>query len=178
MIAYNLAYIYSKSIDIICITETWLHDSILCTEIFSHNYTIYQRDRGSRGGGIIIATSDNLTSKIVLCHKSLESIAVEIDISPKTLVVCMYVPPCPEVYQQKAIHYLNLLPTDHDITVLGDFNAPDIDWPTLTGTTNYSLSLCNTVYKKNLTQKIKVPTHKQGDTLDLILTSSPTRIVN
>ena len=87
---YMQSCIYSKSIDIICITETWLHDSILNTEIFSHNYTIYRRDRGSRGGGIVIAISDNLTSKIVLCHISLESIAVEIDISPKTLIVCMY----------------------------------------------------------------------------------------
>ena len=171
--------IYSKSLDLICITETWLHDSILNTEIFSHNYTIYWRDRGSRGGGIVIAISDNLTSKIVLFHRSLESIAVEIDISPKTLIVCMYVPPsCPEAYQLEAIYYLNSLPTDHEIIVLRDFNAPDIDWPTLTGTTNYSLSLCNAAYNKNLTQIINVPTHKQGNTLDLILTNSPSRIVN
>ena len=65
---------------ILCITETWLHDSILNTEIFSHNYTIYWRDRGSRGGRIIIAISDNLISQISLCHRSLESIAVENDI--------------------------------------------------------------------------------------------------
>ena len=90
---YIQSYIYSKSADIICITETWLYDSILNTEIFPHNYTIYRRDRGSRGGGVIIAISDNLTSKIVFCHTSLESIAVEVDISPKTLIVCMYVPP-------------------------------------------------------------------------------------
>jgi len=91
----------------------------------------------------------------------------------------MYVPPsCSEEYQQEAIHYLNSLPTDCDIIALGDFNAPDIDWSTLTGTTNYSHSLCNAVYNKNLTQIIITPTHKQGNTLDLILTNSPSRIIN
>jgi len=72
---YIQSHIYSKSTDIICITETWLYDSVLSTETFPHNYTIYRRDRGLRGGGIIIAISDNLTSKTVLCHTSLESIA-------------------------------------------------------------------------------------------------------
>jgi len=68
--------------------------------------------------------------------------------------------------------------SDCDIIALGDFNAPDIDWSTLTGTTNYSHSLCNAVYNKNLTQIIITPTHKQGNTLDLILTNSPSRIIN
>ena len=91
----------------------------------------------------------------------------------------MYVPPsCSEEYQQEAIHYLNSLPTDCDIIALGDFNAPDIDWSTLTGSTNYSHSLCNAVYNKNLTQIIITPTHKQGNTLDLILTSSLSRNIN
>jgi len=74
----------------------------------------------------------------------------------------MYVPPsCLEEYQQEAIHYLNSLPTDCDIIALGDFNAPDIDWSTLTGTTNYSHSLCNAVYNKNLTQIIIMHTNTQ-----------------
>ena len=57
-------------------------------------------------------------------------------VSPKTLIVCMFIPPsCREAYQQEAIHYLNSLSTDRDIIVLGDFNAPDIDWPALPLTT-------------------------------------------
>ena len=41
-------------------------------------------------------------------------------------------------------------------------------------------TLCATQYSynKNLTQIIITPTHKQGNTLDLILTSSPSRIIN
>ena len=127
----------------------------------------------------MIAISNNVTSKIILSHKSLESIAVEIDISPKTLIVCLYVPPsCTEEYQQDATEYINSLSSNHDIIILGDFNAPDIDWSSLTGTSNYSVSLCNTVYNKNLAQTVNIPTHKQGNTLDLILATSPSRINN
>ena len=39
----------SKSIDVLCITETWLHDQILNNEIVPQEYTVYMytRDRES-----------------------------------------------------------------------------------------------------------------------------------
>uniref|UniRef100_A0A1X7TYP8 Endonuclease/exonuclease/phosphatase domain-containing protein n=1 Tax=Amphimedon queenslandica TaxID=400682 RepID=A0A1X7TYP8_AMPQE len=61
---------------------------------------------------------------------------------------------------------------------MGDFNAPDIDWFTLSGDTHYSLSLCDLVFDCNLSQVVQVPTHNKGNTLDIVLTSIPEAISN
>ena len=49
--------VYSKSYDIICLTETWLSDTIPVydSEIFAYNYTIFRKDQQSRGGGVLVA---------------------------------------------------------------------------------------------------------------------------
>ena len=100
----------------------------------------------------------------------MELITVELDTSPKTFIVCIYIPPsCSESLQRIAVNYLDSIRTD---IVVGDFNAPDIDWSTLTATTPYSLSLCNTIHNKNFKQLMNMPTHKQGNILDLIITNS------
>ena len=52
--------IYCKSLDVFCITETWLNDFVVNNEIAPENYTIYCRDRGSRGGGVMIAVSNTI----------------------------------------------------------------------------------------------------------------------
>ena len=49
--------LFSKSIDIVCITETWLTNMISDPEIIPSNYTIYRNDRYTRGGGVLIAIS-------------------------------------------------------------------------------------------------------------------------
>ena len=44
------SYVISSSVDVIAITESWLNDRIYDNEILPQNqYTIYRRDRGSRG---------------------------------------------------------------------------------------------------------------------------------
>ena len=46
--------------DIIALTETWLDDSVHNAELFDNRYTVLRRDRGSRGGGVLIAVRDAL----------------------------------------------------------------------------------------------------------------------
>ena len=55
--------ITERSYDIIALTETHLYDSILDSEIFPCNYTVFRRDRlhnGRHGGRILLATRDNV----------------------------------------------------------------------------------------------------------------------
>ena len=70
--------IYCKSLDVFCITETWLTDFVVNNEIAPENYTIYRRDRGSRGGGVMIAVSNTIPSKLHFSSTSLELISVEL----------------------------------------------------------------------------------------------------
>lgn len=52
------SYIYSSDFDVICLTETWLSESIFDQEILPINYNIYRKDRHSGGGGVLIAIKD------------------------------------------------------------------------------------------------------------------------
>ena len=57
--------------------------------------------------------------------------------------------------------------------ILGDFNCPDIDWPTFSSDYTFSSSLCDLLFQYDFTQVIDCWTHVHGKILDLILTNSP-----
>ncbi len=58
-----------------------------------------------------------------------------------------------------------------NLIVMGDFNYPDIDWPTRSATSLPSKSFCEKLFELNLDQLVHVPTHVMGNTLDLIITN-------
>ena len=76
-------------------------------------------------------------------------------------------------YVDNIILSLKSLPSTCDIIVLGDFNLPDVNWFSYTGTSPVSTSLCNCITTLNFIQFVTEPTHKQGNILDLILSNSP-----
>ena len=57
------------------------------------------------------------------------------------------------------------------LIVVGDFNAPDVNWSTLTASSHSSKYLCDVVSRLNLIQLITVPTHIHGNMLDLLFTN-------
>ena len=62
--------VYSNAYDIICVTESWLKDFFLDSEILDTGYTIFRRDRAEREGeGVLIAVKDNLD-----CRRNGESL--------------------------------------------------------------------------------------------------------
>ncbi len=173
------SFVYSKNVDIICVTESWLYDSIQDSEILPVNYTVYRNDRGARGGGVLVAVKNSIPSTLIHKSVSLELLTVEISLTPKVQLVCLYVPPnCPTDYQQIFLHYTsNLRTTSESSTfILGDFNAPDINWNTLHASSSFSHELCNTF--QDYSQLIDFPTHIKGNTLDIILTNVPQRTIN
>ena len=92
--------IYCKWLDAFCITETWLTDFVANNEIAPENYTIYHRDRGSRGG-VMIAVSNTILQTSFLIYLIRINISVELYISPKILLICLYIPPgCTDLYLQ------------------------------------------------------------------------------
>jgi endonuclease/exonuclease/phosphatase family metal-dependent hydrolase len=59
--------------------------------------------------------------------------------------------------------------------LVGDFNMPDIDWETWTGTRK-TAGFLDAVEDALLEQLIDFPTHIKGNCLDLVLTNIPERI--
>ena len=50
--------------DIIFGCETWLHKKIYTLEILPNNYTVYRKDRSSKGGGVLLAIKNSINSSI------------------------------------------------------------------------------------------------------------------
>lgn len=125
----------------------------------------------------MIAVSDSVPSKLAFSSANIEMIAVELCLTPKVLICCLYIPPTSSpVYLQNVLSTLESLSTEYDIIVTGDFNVPDINWHNLSAATYFSSSLCSVLFAKNLQQLILEPTHKQGNILDLVLASNPERL--
>ncbi len=73
---------------------------------------------------------------------------------------------------------LRNLPSDYDLIITGDFNAPDICWPSLSAHQSFSKDICNIFFSLNLVQLINSPTHVCGNTLDIVATNTPDRLRN
>ena len=172
--------------DVILGTETWLDPSIATAEIFpnSYNYKVYRRDRGGRGGGVLIAVRNNLESYIVpeLENDDCELIWVRLKLKGRrTLYLGAYYRPdvADEQSLLKFSASLHRASQQQNACLLvgGDFNFPGLDWESATLKTkspcprlhNDFLSL---VYDNGLEQLVKEPT-RDDNTLDLFLTNCP-----
>ena len=55
--------VYGNKLDVVAVTETWLHDGYFDGEMLSSSlYTIFRKDRGGnkRGGGVLLAVKTDL----------------------------------------------------------------------------------------------------------------------
>ena len=64
LVFFTTFTVYSEDYDVVAVTETWLNDNILDSEILSHGYSIYRHDRDSskRGGGVLLAVKQSIES--------------------------------------------------------------------------------------------------------------------
>jgi len=164
--------IYSHDYDIVAITETWLSSNIFDSEILPTGFAIYRKDRGSRGGGVLLAVRDDITSKILPSPANIEMLTVKVEL-PQTLIFCVvYLTPNPTVSLiQSLSSHLHQFQSSN-VVLLGDYNLPEINWDTLCGNSAVADAFCDTCFEHNLSQLISCPTHIHGNTLDLILTNN------
>ena len=82
-------------------------------------------------------------------------------------------PTASDDYKMSLIKYLYSLSSSTDLCIImGDFNSPDMAWPSLTGCSAHSNALWDLDFDTNLCQLIKCPNSNNGNVLDLVLTSS------
>ena len=166
------SFVYSLSLHIIAITETWLSPSIFDGEILSTGFTLYHKDRKTRGGGVLLAIHHSLPSLQLQSPPDLEVVTVQIMTRGTPLICIVYVPPNSDNnYCLAIVDYLNSISANHQILILGDFNSPDICWSTLTGHSSSSRALSDLLFRHNLSQLVDFLTHVSGSTLDLIIRS-------
>ena len=116
---------YSKSLDIISVTETWLSAHTYDHEILPSDYTVYRRDRPNNGEGILIATLNCISSHLFLTHPNVEMILIEITQPLQAHICCLQIPPSSlESYMLELLHAFNSLPRNTLLLINGDFNCP------------------------------------------------------
>ena len=179
------SYIYSSDFDVICLTETWLSESVFDQEILPTNYNIYRKDRPSRGGGVLIAIKSTIPASVVCSdpfNNAIEILTVRLNLSKPVTLSCVYVPPSPsDSYMYDLISNLTQLVKTNlstDIIITGDFNLPDINWDTLSATSTPSSAFCDFIFDNLLTQLVDLPTHVKGNILDLVLSNSDELVTN
>ncbi len=143
-ITFIHSYLSSKLLDVVCFTETWLGSEDYDNEILPENYCTYRRDRGTRGGGVLIGVSKSIPSRLYLRGDNTELIAVEMLTNPSLILCCVYAPPNSSIdYCTSITNSLGSLPASKNVIILGDFNCPDINWNCLSGSTDFSTKLCD-----------------------------------
>ena len=126
----------------------------------------------------MIAVSNRIPARQLTSEARAEMILLELQLSLALVVGCLYIPPmcCDDVFNavSTSLHSLCL---ENDILLLGDFDAPDVDWNSLSASSRLSTALCDLVFDMNLVQLVDGSTHKRGNTLDLVLSNCSERVL-
>ena len=127
----------------------------------------------------MIALNESVSSRLVRMHDYVELITVEVALTKKLKLSCLYIPPgSNDNYQQEVLKTIESFSILDDVILLGDFNCPVINWSTMSATSSFSLDLCNVMFSLNYVQIVSEPTHQHEDILDLIVTNIPQKLVN
>ena len=97
----------------------------------------------------LVEINESLQSSIIPSPDDLEIISVSIT-HRETIILCtiiLYIPPNSDSDYLKflLLHLSNLFISHDHIILVGDFNLPDVDWNTLTGTSLSSKKFCDCV---------------------------------
>ena len=189
-----LNFFTSYNPDILLLSETWLDSNHPDMSIFpGSNYNIISRSDRTNGahGGVLIAANNSVFNSV-----DFTSIGVDKDFacaciitfhSTMLLIITVYNPPrssnyaiSPQTLSSCSSEYFTLFTESfnssnslhYETLILGDFNFPDIDWPTYHSTKAVDLPFLNWCQENNLQQVLSFPTHKQGNLLDIILVTN------
>ena len=176
--------IEESNIDILCITETWLHefgDEPILSQLTPHGYDIKSSPRlGRRGGGIAFVYRNEISiATPPNDHKTFESFEIAyftfLASSYKTLIACIYRPPRSKSNKITSANFIAELQelfsyiaskSAHFI-ITGDFNV-HFDSNASTETRNIK----DLLSEYDLTQMVTVPTHRSNHILDWVVAPS------
>ena len=180
----EITFILCKSeIDILCISESWLDNSITDNEINIPGYIIERRDRNRQGGGVLMYIREtvkyDLRRDISEVSPAVENIWIEVKCTQSNfnkksiLVACFYRPPSSKVDYYNGILDITEKASleDKELIILGDLNYNYVFDETLSSNPlHYIENLYNLT--QLVTQATRV-TNNSSSLIDVILSSIP-----
>ena len=181
-------YVSENDIDILAITETWLQENNNDFSIAEMCPTGYQfhhvRRKNTRGGGVGLLLKKHIkvkkqSQKEFSSFEYLDVTLNNYNIFIRTIII--YRPPPSKVNNLRTSMFFKEFCTfleqviilSGNILIAGDFNF-HVD-----NTRNSDTITFNKILESfNLQQHVNEPTHKQGHTLDLIITRNEDKLVN
>ena len=172
--------LHSESLEILCISETWLTEDILDAVLLVPGYKLYRCDRpgGRRGGGVAVLVSNDL--RVSRLHETsggdtgVEALWLSVGGAGRATVVvgAVYRPPGALSARLRAAlrdQLESALAKGKPVYVLGDFNV-DLLSSDSADSRNFNVLLNDL----NLTQLVREPTHPHPvpSLLDLAITSA------
>ena len=171
------------SIDILCISESWLQDTITDGDVAIEDFSIVRRDRRNRtrggGGGVAIYVKNGIMysrRNDIITDPDLESVWLEVKTSCQPILVCcMYRAPgsLSIVYDHIIDTFENASKKDEHMVILGDLNH---DYLSNQGEPNNKIVIIESLF--GMKQLIEEPTRittKSSTLLDIILTNRPNK---
>lgn len=182
----NYASIYKPFL--IAITETWLTNDIPSSIFGLPNYVAFRKDRSfAKGGGSLLLVSSEVESKPVLLRYDssckVDGVACQVTLPNGESLgcLCVYRPPNSIDSDNSVMRDLiaDFLKFDFQYNlVMGDFNFPEIQWPSKSSSLESSLFL-NFTQENFLHQHVLSATRKGPNSiLDLVFTTTGTDISN
>lgn len=168
------AIVATKLSSIVCVTETWLNNSVDSSLIAIHGFDVYRQDRRSRrGGGTAVYVKTGILSKEVVISDELAALNCDccgISFrSDKIFLLTLYIPPNVPNNDLHRIHEIIVDTVDsflfhepqYQVIIVGDLNRFNVE------------RLCTDL---NLTDIVKKPTRGQNILDHIIISSGLTRI--
>lgn len=162
----------------ICVTETWLHDSVLDCEFTPPNYIVVRCDRScGRGGGVALFFRSDVRFSVLPGLPNTESLWCKVYIDKFVLVIgAVYRAPgtSPQVIFDIHDYILKHNFGGGKFILTGDFNTPDVNWKTLmVGSRDKIIcdALVDTAVSFDLDQVVSECT-RDNSTLDLVFLSN------
>ena len=169
------ALLNTEDLDVVAVTETFLCDEILDSELVDATYAVFRRDRNRKGGGVMLLVRNTIGA--VRRHDletGCEVLWVELSRwHQKTLFGVFYRPPDSQLDILTQLQFsLEGIKDTHRVVLCGDFNVPDINWLNTypTKTTPHTSLLCDITLQFSLSQLVMEPT-RGTNILDLVLTN-------
>lgn len=162
-----------NNLDCICLVETWLNNdtaTAIMIETCPPNYSFHQLPRKNRrGGGVAAIFSSKLMFRITELGEfmSMEYLAIELKTESTIIVIIYRQPIYSPIFIQEFSELISLCVTRYDKVILnGDLN---IHFNTKSD--SKTIELINLLDSFDLTQHITRPTHRHGNTLELVITT-------
>ena len=175
-------YVVNSNIDVCLMTETWLksRDAVIRAELkpTGYNFKDSPRPSGRVGGGVGIMFKSGIKCKLLSSGalKSMEYANYELLFEKSKLDVhVIYRPPYSSklrvttgtFFEEFQTYLSGAVQSPYSLLITGDFNIHVND-----DNNSDHIRLRNLFCMYDLVQHVHVPTHKSGNTLDLIVTRS------